>query len=482
MRALKTDKKAEGLGLRLPSNRGPSRKESNAADYLIAGRQPPERLSPALSRVSRPADQTRLSQLLGRLQQTYGNQHLLKALRAGSESDGNGPILRAGLDGLLDAVKRKSLSSPLDWAAMVSCLGDADIPPAQRAMLALAVHSAHGEQVMVQLMDLTAEGRSLHSYIIGRETSGSGTDTESGDAAGVEDLTCRLERGMESSSLAPGIVREMESLMVSRFGDVRVHAGRQSAKLASALGVQAFTVGRDVFFGENMFQPGTRRGKALLAHELAHVVQQQNATAAAQAIPRCASSAALEREAQRAAVAIACGLPMLVTARTASVSLQGAAVVASFAIPTGRSGMKNSGGRVHESFEMHIDWDTTSGTPAHGEYRQYIKGYFKINGVEITKPLYGGANLEKTVYHEDGDGAGFRYGHRADAGSTSDVFSNPNRATGSRYRGWDDPGVRGPSGTTVDFSLTFKGQTFDTSQNKHGAANVWTVAFSGTIA
>jgi hypothetical protein len=58
------------------------------------------------------------------------------------------------------------------------------------------------------------------------------------------------------------------------FGAVRVHADRQAAESAGRLGARAYTVGRDIWFGEGQYQPSSTEGRRLLAHELAHVVQQ----------------------------------------------------------------------------------------------------------------------------------------------------------------------------------------------------------------
>lgn len=69
--------------------------------------------------------------------------------------------------------------------------------------------------------------------------------------------------------------REMEQRFGHDFSDVRVHTGSRAAASASALAAKAFTVGRDIVFDANTFAPATRDGKHLLAHELAHVVQQR---------------------------------------------------------------------------------------------------------------------------------------------------------------------------------------------------------------
>ena len=64
----------------------------------------------------------------------------------------------------------------------------------------------------------------------------------------------------------------------SRFGNdlraVRVHADADAAASAGQLGARAYTMGADVVFGRGEYQPGTWEGRRLLAHELAHVVQQ----------------------------------------------------------------------------------------------------------------------------------------------------------------------------------------------------------------
>lgn len=59
------------------------------------------------------------------------------------------------------------------------------------------------------------------------------------------------------------------------FGDVRIHTGGDAAQLAETLGARAYTTGRDIVFGGGEFAPGTEGGRHLLAHELAHVVQQR---------------------------------------------------------------------------------------------------------------------------------------------------------------------------------------------------------------
>jgi hypothetical protein len=57
------------------------------------------------------------------------------------------------------------------------------------------------------------------------------------------------------------------------LGHVRVHTGPQAAESAREIKALAYTVGRDIVFGDGQYAPGTYEGKRLLAHELAHVAQ-----------------------------------------------------------------------------------------------------------------------------------------------------------------------------------------------------------------
>jgi hypothetical protein len=66
----------------------------------------------------------------------------------------------------------------------------------------------------------------------------------------------------------------MESRIGCDFGKVRVHTDSEAAASAQALGALAFTRGHHIVFGARMYSPNTAEGKRLIAHELAHVVQQ----------------------------------------------------------------------------------------------------------------------------------------------------------------------------------------------------------------
>ncbi len=74
--------------------------------------------------------------------------------------------------------------------------------------------------------------------------------------------------------LSPDAGEFMESRFGVDFSDVRIHTDARAAQLSKEIGALAFTVGRDVFFAAGRYDPGSRAGRELLAHELTHVLQQ----------------------------------------------------------------------------------------------------------------------------------------------------------------------------------------------------------------
>ncbi len=74
--------------------------------------------------------------------------------------------------------------------------------------------------------------------------------------------------------LDPATRSYMEPRFGHDFSQVRVHTDARAAESARAVNARAYTLGQDVVFGAGQYAPGTADGNRLLAHELAHVVQQ----------------------------------------------------------------------------------------------------------------------------------------------------------------------------------------------------------------
>lgn len=88
-------------------------------------------------------------------------------------------------------------------------------------------------------------------------------------------VSADIQNSMATGSPLPLSVRRfMEPRFQANFSNVKIHTGDQSAKLNRQLNAQAFTVGNQIFFGKDKFQPEQSEGKELIAHELTHTIQQ----------------------------------------------------------------------------------------------------------------------------------------------------------------------------------------------------------------
>jgi hypothetical protein len=90
-----------------------------------------------------------------------------------------------------------------------------------------------------------------------------------------DDLHTRLNQSRSGGQPLPEKTRTfMESKFGVDFSAVRLHTDSQAVQMARELNAEAFTFGRDIYFGAERYSPGTSAGERLLAHELTHVVQQ----------------------------------------------------------------------------------------------------------------------------------------------------------------------------------------------------------------
>lgn len=102
----------------------------------------------------------------------------------------------------------------------------------------------------------------------------------------------RKESSNDAVSAAPSIVHDVitspgrsldattRSFMESRFNydfsNVNVHDNNIAAKSADSINALAYTSGNNIVFNSGQYNTNTDSGKRLLAHELTHVVQQEN--------------------------------------------------------------------------------------------------------------------------------------------------------------------------------------------------------------
>ncbi len=117
------------------------------------------------------------------------------------------------------------------------------------------------------------------------------------------------------SGLPAGLRGRFESSLGVDLGDVRIHSDGDSARAADALGARAFALGDDVRFAAGQYRPDDPFGQHLIAHEVAHTVQQRGAAPAPQSkLEVSTPTDAAELEADRAADAMVVGAPVSLAA------------------------------------------------------------------------------------------------------------------------------------------------------------------------
>jgi hypothetical protein len=108
---------------------------------------------------------------------------------------------------------------------------------------------------------------------------------KSGEAIAGGEASTDLNRAINSARgggqpLDAGLQQSMGQAMGADFSGVKIHTDAQSDQLNQSIQAKAFTTGQDVFFRQGAYDPGSRGGQELIAHELTHVVQQNGGAVA----------------------------------------------------------------------------------------------------------------------------------------------------------------------------------------------------------
>jgi len=141
------------------------------------------------------------------------------------------------------------------------------------------------------------------SGLIQRKASEGGSVTEAPDGA-------IAAASATSGAPLPGpIMRKFESSLGADLSGVRVHTGAESHAAAQAVSAKAYTLGQDIHFAGS-YDPASAANEHLLAHEVAHTVQQRGGGSAPQhKLEVSGPGDGHELEADRAADAMVSGAP-----------------------------------------------------------------------------------------------------------------------------------------------------------------------------
>ncbi len=135
--------------------------------------------------------------------------------------------------------------------------------------------AAMGNQARLRLADGCACGGSAPCTACASAASGR---LPHGSAPGVPPVALEATKS-GGRSLAPDDRAHFEQLLDADLSRVRLHDEPRAHRAAAAVNAVAYTVGQDVVFGAGAYAPHRPEGRRLLAHELAHTVQQRNASA-----------------------------------------------------------------------------------------------------------------------------------------------------------------------------------------------------------
>ena len=121
-------------------------------------------------------------------------------------------------------------------------------------------------------------GNHYVARMLARSEASGGSEAPETKAKAKDDpvvVQSQLGRGQP---LDTQVKSSMEEAFGQDFSQVQTHTDAPAARLSTGLNARAFAVGNHVAFADGEYQPGTPTGDALIAHELAHVTQQQGAT------------------------------------------------------------------------------------------------------------------------------------------------------------------------------------------------------------
>lgn len=146
-------------------------------------------------------------------------------------------------------------------------------------------------------------------------------DAMTGGGAAHEPAVQRLEHPPRQDGLPAELLERFEQSLEQDLSNVRLHTDSAAARAADELAAQAFALGEDIYFAEGTYDPSSDEGRALIAHEVAHVAQQRQGQLGAQTKPAVSSPGdAAEQQADAVAPDLLAGRPVRVAAAPGGVA------------------------------------------------------------------------------------------------------------------------------------------------------------------
>ena len=185
-------------------------------------------------------------QLLLQLQRQYGNRYVQQLVQQARQQ--KQPVIQTKLT--------------------LGAVGDKYEREADRVAKQVVNSISATNQQPVQKMNQEEEELAQMKPGIQRMATGEATEVETSIETDIQ-----RARG-KGHPLAENVRVPMEQAFGADFSGVKVHTDSQSHQLNQSIQARAFTTRQDVFFRQGEYNPGSRSGQELIAHELTHVVQQ----------------------------------------------------------------------------------------------------------------------------------------------------------------------------------------------------------------
>jgi len=248
-------------------------------DFVGSGYYPPGSFVPLLAKFSHPVNASQQARLFNQLQRHYGNRYVQRVVAAyrsqnaeGEESRLVSEILsKKGSGGALEpgnqVVQRLFKSNAIQAKLRIGQPNDIYEQEADR----VAEQVIRMPEPKLQWQPERREKEKEEEELIQAKR------TPWADPEVTPNLESRINSIRGGGQPLPTSTRAFfEPRFGYDFSHVRVHTDTKAAEAAREVNARAFTIGRDVVFGLGQYAPGISAGQRLMAHELTHVVQQQN--------------------------------------------------------------------------------------------------------------------------------------------------------------------------------------------------------------
>lgn len=180
---------------------------------------------------------------------------------------------------------QQSLHQIVQAKMAVSSPSDAYEIEAERVASDFVSRSYSADQSEDAVLDNQTTASHAPSKKISRRASGDGLNSAGAGLETTDETDSAISQAATGGrSLDAATKDRFEAGLGADLSNVKIHSDGQSDTLCRSLSAEAFTTGSDVFFSSGTYQPGTKPGDRLLAHELTHVVQQQSAPVVARSI------------------------------------------------------------------------------------------------------------------------------------------------------------------------------------------------------